>query len=203
MGLFARDPVRDFWRWFTGNAPKIEQEVRRFTCHDAPPRLAFHELGRRLKAVEPGLVHEIGIDPDGKVELIVSADGLHHRIPFVTGLIDAAPVLPGFRFTAFRPRRVGDVLSIVGLGEVDAECLAYVSRPEGPKLGLTVYVDRAAPQDLREAAAFLKLDADLGEYDVMTGVGSLEVLRHAPPEAKPWSALTAEFDAFRAPLAQA
>ena len=191
--LRKEDVVVDFWRWFERNADRIRTGVER-----QDHGVIVHELGRRIAKAKPGVMHEIGKPDSETVELILSADGIKANIPNVLALMAKAPKLQGFLFTAFRPRHPGMVLHIADQ-EVSADQIRYVAEPAGRVLNLRVFVDGEWTDRERAMAGFLLLDQVLGEYDVMTGLGSIAFEAAAsPPEALPLEALAAEFDAFRA-----
>jgi hypothetical protein len=193
FGLFGqKDEVAKFWRWFEKNAARIRQGVDR-----VDHRVIIHELGDRISRAAPGVVHEIGKPDPATVELILSADGIRASIPGVLALMEQAPRLESFLFTAFRPRGDGERLTIfdrsVGPGD-----LYYVSEAEGDALNLRVFLDGDWTEHERGTIGFLMLDRVLGEYDVMTGVGDIVFeAGQAPAGARPLPELAKAFDARR------
>lgn len=186
-----KDSVADFWRWFEANSRRIKAGVER-QDHE----LIIKKISEKLSKVDPGIVHEIGKSDDNTVELILSADGLKDVLPAVLALSRAAPELPGFRFTAFRPRWPALQLEILNR-QVTGEDLRYRSEFDGEKLDLLVFIEGDFTERERLMVGFLMLDQALGEYDVMTGVGSISFEAGAPPDAKPLCDLASEFDALR------
>ncbi|WP_161495644.1 hypothetical protein [Caulobacter sp. X] len=162
-------------------------------------KVIIHELGDRIGKAAPGVMHEIGRFDANTVELILSADGMRSNIPGVLALSRAAPRLEGFLFTAFRRR-----WSKPGLGIYDAhigmEDLRYVAEDGGDgRLDLTLYLRGDWDERERNMIGFLMLDQALGEYDVMTGLGRVDIEpAGAVVQGKPFAGLMAEFDAFRA-----
>jgi hypothetical protein len=198
FGLLGRNKAAAFWRWFEKNAAHIEGDVKALREDREASQLTMTELGRRLARVHPGLVYEIGSDLDGDVELIVSADGDIALFEEVTRLVSSAPRIEGFRVTAFRPR-TGESFGLGMFGkQVTFAMVRYESWPEDDRLGVKVYI---AVEDLDgeelDALAFVLLDIALGEYDVTTGLGTIEVATGRPDNAKPLKDLAAEFDASR------
>lgn len=192
LDLFRpKDKVADFWRWFEANGKKIRAGVER-QDHE----LIIKKLGDKLSKVDPGIVHEIGKPDKDTVELILSADGVKAGLPAVLALSRAAPSLPGFLITAFRPR-----WPTLGLGilnrQVTSEDVRYRSEFDGEKLNLLVFLKGDFTERERLMVGFLMLDQALGEYDVMTGVGAVSFEPGSPSDAKPLSDLASEFDALR------
>jgi hypothetical protein len=186
-----KDDVAAFWRWFEANTGKIRKGVER-QDHD----LIIRKLGDRLSKVHPTVVHEIGKPDDDTVELIISADGLREALPAVLALARAAPKLPGFLITAFRPRWPTQGLQVLDR-KITGDDVRYRSEIDGEKLDLVVFINGDFTERERQMIGFLMLDQALGEYDVMTGVGAVGFESIAPPDARPLADLAAEFDAFR------
>lgn len=181
-----------FWGWFQTN------EVRLFEFENDRERI-FDELRTQLDMVEPGLTFEFGPKEQGKREFVISADGVRERFPSVMKLADAAPSLPRWKITKFRQRSdfQGSV-SFNGL-EISPEQLKFTIEPDGNKVGLTVFMDGyTADEHLKYAGVvYLMLDQTLGEYDVETKVGFIE-LKPSSATSKlakqSFSALRPEFD---------
>ncbi|HWW25481.1 MAG TPA: hypothetical protein VNZ85_06245 [Caulobacter sp.] len=186
-----KDNIAAFWRWFQANADDIWKGVER-QDHD----LIITKLGDRLSKVHPTIVHEIGKPDEDTVELIISADGMKEALPAVLALTRDAPKLSGFLITAFRPRRPRQALKILDR-DITGEDVRYRSEFDGEKLNLVVFIDGDFTERERSLIGFLMLDQALGEYDVMTGVGTVRFESIAPPEVRPLADLAAEFDGFR------
>lgn len=182
---------QEFWAWFAEN----EQDLFEFEKHQQG---VFDELREALRRVNPNLTFEFGPVEGGRRDFVISADGIRSAFPAVASLHDAAPELPRWRFVKFRPRR-RDILSVVYGGRaLDPEGLRFTVEPEGGKAGVTVYLPGLKPKEGPHllGMVFLMLDQALGEFDVETKVGSIEVehIESAPAHAVPISELPALFD---------
>lgn len=202
--LFGNDPGAAFWRWIEHNQNELEAEVRAMQCGGPLPQLAMHDLGARLSRVGLGLVHEIGVHTSNDIELIISADGDRGRFATVQELVSQAPRMKGWRITAFRPRTdTSDTeLTVSGI-KVRAEQFSFRARAEGDKVGFDVFVDADVPNESLPSIGFLMLDATLGEFDVETGVGTVDFAKGRPIDALNWSELSSVFDSHRPSLARA
>jgi hypothetical protein len=199
LSFLRRDPVAGFWRWFETNAPAIAADVRGLKRRPKASRLTTHDLTARLRRIHPMLVHEVGVDADGDVELIVSADGNRAAFDAVLRTVGAAPVLPGFKVTAFRRRAEPEIVLGMFGQEVRLEDIRYEAWPEDDRMGVRLYIPFDLDEPERHAMGFVLLDMALGEFDVETGLGSIEFASGRPREARRLNALAAEFDAFRSP----
>lgn len=164
----ARDA---FWTWFRDNAPRFENYLE--NTHEV-----VAAIGQQIGAVDNQLNFELGRADDGIYEFIVSADGIRDVFPAVQALVAAAPVIPGWRVIAFRPRKSGDLANEVryeGLS-LGAGSLWYRATPNDDRLDLTLCVEGQDVTGVHSmlGAVFLLLDATLGEFDVATKIGALE-----------------------------
>ena len=198
----ADSPFDGFWQWFAG------AEARLRAAHDGrdsePLDLqeAVAEISDRLRRVHPELCFEFGRADDGVYELILSAGGIRSLFPAVSALMQAAPQVPGWRVIAFRPRKDSDYRVCLGGLTLEAEALWYRLSPAEDHADLELHIEGLTTESLEilGSAAFLMLDAALGEYDVATRIGAIdfEPLPDDPAAEglKPITELRAEFDAF-------
>jgi len=191
------DPAA-FWKWVAANldalkAVKTGQEP------------VTTELTRELEKVDPGFVFELGIGHD-PFELIISADGKKALFPRVQQFVAAAPAIPGVKVIAFRPRKEIDGFSMqVGDSKLSGKDLWFVAGEDPTRkglLGIDVFiVGMKGEHDARlENAAFMMLEATIGEYDLETKIGEVQ-FKPAPgklePPLKPLKELPAVVDAWK------
>jgi hypothetical protein len=195
---FAKGDAAGFWRWFKTN----EAAVARGLASAVKGRADGHEAGAALAAAltryYKGLVFEIGIRPEQRLDFVISADGIIDRFPAVIALKNAAPESRLFEFTAFRQPHEGMVLEMHG-ARFSAETARFAltaSQGLPDKFDIDVYID---PQSLDEEqatqAAYILLDATIGEYDMETLIGHIEVMEieeAAESETLPLSSLPAK-----------
>jgi len=170
LPLFKREaPEQRFWRWFE------EHEGELFAFESDQERV-FEALARELHRVHRDLTFEFGPVEDGVREFVISAGGIRTAFPVVERLAAAAPELARWRVIRFRPRRDPSMVLEFGGANVRGEDVLVHVRPEGRKVGLTLFMEgyRATPQSVYEQIGYLLLDNALGEYAVETRVGSIE-----------------------------
>lgn len=193
----AADPIDRFWAWVLANRSGVVAEVQAFGTDGASSNLAVSELGDRLKRIDPGLAHEVGMADPGTLEIVISAEGFRELFPTVLEVVKRAPDVSGLKVTAFRQRNPGMSLEVLAQ-TMTAEDVSYVSQREGEKIGLDVFFDVDLDERARTMIGFLMLDMALGEYDVGTALGSIEFQEGRPPaDAKRLSELAEEVDAAR------
>jgi len=196
FGLFSgrarANPESNFWSWFQANDAVLfdfERDQER----------TFDRLASELRKVDPNLTFEFGPKTDGRREFVISADGTRNSFPKVESLFAAAPTMPRWKVIKFRPRREPFDLQYSGI-LVKASTVTATIRPEGQKAGITLFIPgySESAHKAYTGIAFLFIDQALGEYDVETRVGRINV--QAPSTsaegAFPLEKLPAAFDAL-------
>jgi len=181
-----------FWRWFQAN------ESRLFDFEKDQEKI-FDDLQTQLHRIQPGLTFEFGPKQDGKREFVISADGIKGAFPAVIDLAKAAPPLPRWTITKFRPRRgFQSPVTLNGL-RISPEQVEFTVEPDGDKIGITLFIEGYKPSEHEKYAGvvYLMLDQTLGEYDVETKVGFID-LKSRSAQSKlgkqPFPALAQSFD---------
>lgn len=192
------DPVAAFWQWFAAEEGALRKLPMERVAQLPPP---IRELRAALQRVHPSVTWVMGDTEDGRRELIVSADGILEAFPAVHAICDAAPPLPAWVVTRFRPRwpEISPIeMDGVRLDPADVRVLLSPD-PNPDKLTATIFLPAHDPAQDRQyrSIAMLFLDYCLGEYDVETRLG---VLRFRTPtdegyaEAEPVPGLAERFD---------
>jgi hypothetical protein len=191
-GRTQATPESDFWEWFQRNESILfdfERDQER----------TFDRLAAEMHKVHPSLTFEFGPKKSNRREFVVSADGIRDAFPKVESLFAAAPALPKWQFVKFRPRREPFDLQYNGVS-VKASSISVLLQPDGQKVGLTLLIPGYTKRAHKTYAgiAYLLLDQALGEYDVETRVGFINVQEPstATASARPLSQLPAAFDSF-------
>lgn len=185
-------PETDFWKWFQKNEAMLFD-------FEKNQESAFDQLGTEMRKVNSTLTFEFGPKQGGQREFVISADGIRNAFPSVERLYAAAPPLKKWRIIKFRPRREPFDISYRGILVKAASVNVRVERA-GSKVSLTVSIPgfTSEKRDTFVGIAYLFLDQALGEFDVETRVGHIDV--DAPLEqhaqAKSLKNLPAAFDAF-------
>jgi hypothetical protein len=193
--------AEEFWRWF------VRHQAEMFDFESDQERI-FDELSEELQKLDPGLTFEFGPKDsprEGIREFVVSADGIKRTFPAVEALVAAAPALERWQVTAFRPRREPCVVEL-GDKRVDPEDVQFSLLDNGKMVGIYLFIPgfRDDDDDLKRIG-YLLLDSSLGEYDVETRVGPVNMLPRETPtdgDRYPLAQLPALFDRLVARLGQ-
>ncbi|WP_444844263.1 hypothetical protein [Duganella caerulea] len=171
----AASPESDFWSWFQQN----EGEIFDFENNQ---EIVFGKLAAQMQKINPSLTFEFGPKKDGIREFVISADGIKDAFPSVEKLYAAAPQLKKWRVIKFRPRREPFDIKYQGISVQAASVTVSVAR-DGAKVAITVLIPgyMESKRDSYTGIAYLILDQALGEYDVETRVGGIDV---AAPSAR-------------------
>lgn len=98
-----------FWQWFGEN----EHRFRKLEKNDSDQALSFlEELIQQMQPYNPYLKALAGPDSNGNFELIITSDGDIALFSMVEELINAAPAVPNWVFTAHKPALGFDGISI-------------------------------------------------------------------------------------------
>ena len=167
---------QSFWDWFLEH----EDELFEFNPSNQHQRdKLFDALHPRLQKVDPDLVFEFGPKAP-KREFVISADGIRRAFPAVVSLSKCAPSLDRWTITAFRPRRPVMVVEIEGK-RVDPAEVRFTLLDNGKITGINLFIPGFDEKDfVWKQIGYLMLDESLGEFDVETRLGLIQML---PPES--------------------
>jgi len=167
----------EFWNWFIENRAQFDE-------FEPSQESVLDSLHDQLHQYHESLVFELSQPQEGIRELVISADGLAEVFPAVQRLCDAAPPVPGWKVTAFRPR-----MSFAGLRvtfddrDFDPNEIWFHPVSKDGAFDLILYVP-TFPEEERSVVVdgcYILLDMALGERDVVTGIRSLDH-RPLPPD---------------------
>jgi hypothetical protein len=192
VGRAQASPEADFWKWFQENEATLFEFER-------DQERTFDRLATEMRKVHPSLTFEFGPKQGNLREFVISADGIRDAFPKVESLYASAPTLPRWTFIKFRPRREPMDLQF-GAVSVKVSSVSVLIEPDGHKAGLTVIIPGYTKENHKTylGFAFLFLDQALGEFDVETRVGFIEVTAPASASsgAHPLPDFAKAFDMF-------
>jgi len=199
LGMSMTNAIEEFWNWF-------EDTQSSFPTSATFDETYGDEITEQLTRIHPDLVYETAIPASGERELVISADGIKEMIPIVNAVVDAAPELQNWKFTAFRPRLndyTGFELNYAG-HTFDPKSIWFWARIEDGHFDVKLYHPNYNEDDrnLIVSASYILLDMAIGEHDVMTGIRYIDhdLLPKNPEqnELLPFSELRSVFDQYRA-----
>jgi hypothetical protein len=191
--------AEQFWRWFARNASqaaRLNIELQSGGDPDALVRPLFNAVQRfdgRLSVL-------VGMNEMGGCELVISAETDIACFPAVTKLVAAAPHIPGWRVTAFKPRIEGTMELAVNGRKIGPGQIGYVSRPGAAgRLDLDIALPFLGDLDsgVQTQLILLLINSLVGEYDAAMRIGSIVTgmtESGTTPPGKPLSNLPSELD---------
>ena len=182
--------IERFWKWFLANRERLHSSAYN-------DEALLDEVGEALHLVDVRFAFEIG-PPEAIREFVISADGLKDVFPSVVSLVSAAPNIPQWKITAFRPRRT--LLPSVELNgySVDPEDVSFSLLDDSEIAGIHLFLPNFREENVTlKQIGYLLLDSALGEFDVEMNLGLIKMLDVSSPEEfkrYPFSELPEMFD---------
>jgi len=170
---------QQFWTWF-------KQREDALFNFDRDQERIFDEIDMALANVSSLLTFEFGPVTNGVREFVISADGVKSGFPAVEALAAAAPVLPQWNIIKFRQRQTPILELSYADKTVNPSDVEFCLLSNGRELGVYLFFDAYSEDEtlIWRNIGFLLLDQALGEFDVATKVGPIEVFHSdAHPDA--------------------
>lgn len=185
MNGSGTDAATRFWQWFADN----EYRFRELEKNDSEQALIFlDELIQHMKPFNSWLKALAGPYAGNKYELIITADGDVALFCKVEELIDKAPALSNWKFTAHKPALGFEGISI-DLYEkkfnVDTTCFYPIIHEEYPdevSIVLTHTEYQPEEDDQFQAGGMIYLENGLGELNTATKIDHYETGALPPSE---------------------
>lgn len=194
-----KSALAEFWRWWASTgARSVAEAVER-----GETARIVDELGPRVLAIHPQLAWELGPGRTSRHVLVVSAEGNAELRPVARRWRMAAPPADDLweYADARRPSQDPDgvVLMLDGV-RIDLISARARARVAGTVVDVDVYHPRFHQLDerTRVTAAFLLLDAVLGEADVETWIGEIRTGTLVPVDPVPLTGLRSVVQSLRA-----
>jgi hypothetical protein len=90
----------DFWTWFQKNEKDFFKVIKNQKNIEQG---FFDKISPKLGELKEGYFYLTGMLDDNTVELVLTADGNTKNIVFVEELVESAPKIEGWKFTALKP----------------------------------------------------------------------------------------------------
>ncbi len=159
-----------FWNWFLENKKMIEE----FMVSESVDYTPYELLTEKIKEYHPDVIPELTIDEVKNFVLIISCDGIRAGIEAVKDLATSAPTIDKWVIQKFRQPGAVVNLNYKGLEYKAVDIKAKYFLNEG-EIDIELYIKGYKEEDQRyKSLAFLYLDHLVGEYLVMTKIGTIE-----------------------------
>jgi len=185
----------NFWNWFS----KHDNELYDF---EKDQEKIFDNLQAELQKIDSNLTFEFGPKENGKREFVISADGILSSFPSVESLYASKPIFKKWVIVKFRPRRNIDLDFEIGGLKITQKDLkfALMNDNDPKKIGIALFIRgyNKSQSALYRRACYVILDGLIGEYDMETKVGSINIYDFVSDKMKYASGienLSTQFDA--------
>lgn len=169
----------EFWNWFQQNEEQFHKAVKE---HSEIEKKFFEKLSPKLNDLREGYYFLTGMMNDTTAELVITADGMVKNIVFVEELVNAAPKIDGWKFTALKPSlNIEDVSIQMADYHFTKEniCFYYNEDANYPDEIDVIVVNKdltEANKDITTNGTFIFLDNLLGELNFATTVDNIKVI---------------------------
>lgn len=182
--IFAKkdEPIKnysDFWNWFQNNEKIFFNIVKE---NKNIEKDFFDKLSHKLEELKDGYFYLTGMYDDNTVELIFTADSNIKNIVFVEELVEHAPKISGWKFTALKPALDIENLGInMGKYKFDSDNLSFYSNDYSDypdEIDITVIHDDLTEENKDQIGngIYIFLDNYLGELDFVNNIDNLQVI---------------------------
>ncbi|HEY3405474.1 MAG TPA: DUF695 domain-containing protein [Ohtaekwangia sp.] len=175
------EPVKnnaEFWEWFRKHERTFFHVIR--TGNDIEEKF-FNKLSPKLDELKSGYFFLTGMCDEHTAELVITPDGAIRNIVFVEELVAAAPVIPGWKFTALKPALdIESVRITMGDYSFDRDTLSFYSndlKDYPDEIDITV-IHRDYTEENKSTitnGTYIFIDNYIGELDSVTTIDNLIV----------------------------
>ncbi len=169
----------DFWNWFEQHEKAFYQVIKE--QGDIKTEF-FDKMAPKLDKLKDGIYFLAGMYDEDTAELIFTVDGVIKNIVFAEELVDAAPNLPHWKFTALKqPAKSNQYIIELGGYKFDTNQMSFFSTNHETmpdEIDISI-----AHQDLNEEnktvvtnGVYLTLDNFIGELNSVTTIDILNVI---------------------------
>lgn len=168
----------NFWQWFCLHHTSFHLSILQNKEVDDH---FFELIYPQLHHVHPGICCLAGIVDSTTIELIFTANGIPEHIVFVEELVEAAPLLSGWKFTALKQASNEKTKIIIGEYVFDKSQLSFypINSSQYPdEIDLVFAYDSYTSQDqhIIDNGTYLYLSNYLGELYATTSIDNFEVI---------------------------
>lgn len=185
-----RKRIEAFWDWFGDNH-------KRFRKMDESNRdELLDEIMQELHVIDENLFFEVSLPQDGICDFVITAEGRRNLFALVDDVIDAAPPLKGWTFTALRPALGFEFAIDFESLHLDPKELWFAPLTGGKndeQFGMQIGIPKLKKRDEQAAlnASTIILDTGLGERRSTEEIDHVEVVPlPSDPDAEGFIQLT-------------
>jgi hypothetical protein len=170
-----KNSYTDFWNWFQDNEKTFFDVVK---SHKNIEKRFFDKLLPKLAELKEGYYFLAGMLDDNTAELVLTADGNIKNIVFVEDLVEQAPEINGWKFTALKPAT--DMAINMHGYQFDNENLFFYSNDHADypdEIDISVVHNDLTEENKEQIAhgIYIFLDNRLGELDFACNIDNMQI----------------------------
>lgn len=169
----------DFWNWFQTKEKEFHTVVKNRSNVELD---LFNKLSAQLDQLHEGFYFLAGMKDKETAELVFTADGSLKNIVFIEALVDAAPSIKGWHFTALKPPSNSPDIGIkMSDYEFDKDTISfyYHEHAEHPDAIDITFVHQDYTEEnasIISNGTFIFLDNFLGELNFATLIDNIDLV---------------------------
>lgn len=169
----------DFWQWFLTHEKVFFKVVKE---RDTINNDFFTPLTSKLDQLRDGFYFQSGMFNDNTAELVFSAEGIIKNIVFVEELVNSAPQIDGWKFTALKqPLDIADVYISMAECNFTKDNISFYytiqdNCPDEIDITLVHHDFDEAERNTYINGTFIFLDHYLGELESVTSIDNIKVI---------------------------
>lgn len=171
--------INNFWNWFLEHEKEFFKIVK---SGQNIPTDFFDKLGPKLAEVHPEIYFLAGMIDDQTVELVLTPDGVIRNIYIIEELVNTAPNIEGWKFTALKPavdiKNVGIRFDNLELNADNLKFYPIIHKGYPDEIDLTIVYDDFV-EDKKEFitnGVYIFLDNYLGELHSVTLIDNMKIV---------------------------
>ncbi len=175
----------DFWTWFKKNEKDFFKVVKNQKNIENG---FFDKISPKLDELKEGFYYLTGMLDDKTVELILTADGSTKNIVFVEELVESAPTIDGWKFTALKPALdIADVnISMAGYEFSSKNLNFYPNEIEEfpDEIDIKIIHDDLTDENRSQIVngTYIFLDNYLGELEFINNIDNINIIGRSEAE---------------------
>lgn len=167
----------DFWNWFQEHEKSFLQVIK---TKGNIEKYFFDVIHPKLRQLNDDIYYLVGIDKDGLVDLILTVDGNVRSIAIVEELVQVAPIISGWKFTALKPPMGSGTGIQINEFDFNSSTLHFYANDNQDypdEIDITVVHDDYKDDRLRDIiqGVYLYLDNYLGELLCISAIDNVSV----------------------------